>query len=828
MNTRTATVVSQPLTLVAKLQPSPVFVVERKPDQAADSPVRTALARGNTITERAWRNDSVGMSDSDGEQAGSGSGSGSGEVESSRPKSSRRVSFVGLSQSSSIGSDIVDITGQHDVEMTSSPSSSKRGFGLSEEDLLSSRESSPAEPTFAPGPLSELDELQLETTAGEDAAVETASVELMAIGSSGSHSPMDLDSDVARSPPASDVGAKLAKLVSAGLPSPVSPELHLVAISPADEEPTQVDGDEHDMPRSTNPSQSKVGRTLVYSRELDSSGETVSTRAHPASSAPGPLEPVSRAGFAEPSSPAQLSPALFPNVDEDTHSASGNSAWAGGVDEQDDDEDLLSQAASQLPSPSRSPEGFGSTTSDVDAGFEGSVEPLESEVMSRVSTADSDVVAEQGSHNANSALSTDASGSVAGRRRQLSFLGASLGRARRRREAAADKDDGPEPPVSSSPVSKHVATFLEELDDVEALIRAAERATADLEADSDSDQDEDRAAAAGTKAPGSPVSARIAAHVEELEEQHALVFEAEHTPDDIRVESYSDAAWSDRGEDDAREPMRAPRASAAHLLDDDYEEDDEDDDDEPAQSYEPCHIAPAAIASIARSPNLAALVSTMLASHAINLEYIASDAAREREPAPDAEAQSSDQDLVDLDEGSAGSGEEDGSSEAVDMEDDDDDDEMSEQDVREEEDGEDDAMSEGKVSPAGEVVVASAGPDAMPVEEPIAPPPIRPIGLSLSYRRKQRAAPVVDSDPDLDQGDQDLDQVDLDLDDDAFLEEHEKDYDADEVDHPDGFDDDGAEWEDGVSEKLVAAAAEQAERIYTTGASCLLPFYVVE
>ncbi|GAA5838408.1 hypothetical protein JCM9279_003234 [Rhodotorula babjevae] len=762
-------IVSQPLTLVAKLQSSPVLAVQRKPDQVADSPIRTALARGNTVTEGSWRVDSYEPSDSDGEQAGSFEAA--DKYESPRPKSSRRVSFAGLSRSSSIGDDTMRV-GQHDVEMTSSPSSSKRGFGLSEEDLLSSREASPVEPTFAPGPLSELDELQIETTASEDAVVETASVELMAI-QSGSHSPMDLDSDVARSPPATDLGAKLAKLVSASLPSPVSPELQLVAISSADEDPAQVDGDEHDMPRSTNPSQSKVGRTLVYSHDVDSSGDTAGSRPHEASAADGALEPLRRAEFAKSSSPAQLSPALFGDFNDCASASSegglaGSSrSWANKVAEyEDDDEDLLSQAASQLPSPSRSPEGFGTSTSEGIEGIEGSVEPLEKAV-------------------------------------------------RRKSPVSNDDDEGPEPPVSSSPVSKRVATFLEELDDEDALIQAAERDAAALDIDEDLDEILGPAAAADNMALGSPVSARIAAYVEELEEQHALVFEAEHTPDDIRVESFSDAAWSDRGEDDAREPM--PSRSARAAMSDDDEDEDEDVDDEAAQSYEPCHIDPAAIASIARSPNLAAFISTILAGRGENLRPLVAGPAGEPVRALDAAALSSDEDLVDLSEGSAGSAQEDGSSEEEDMEDDDDDDdEMSEADESEEEEREADEMSEDEVSPAGEAVDKPTLPDATPADAPVSVLS-RPVALSpdLSTERlakyRRPSAPIVDSDPDLDEGDQDLDQVDLDLEADAF---DEKDLEEHEVDHPDGFDEDGAEWEDGVSEKLVGAA-EQAEQLCT-------------
>ncbi|GAA5903216.1 hypothetical protein JCM8208_002240 [Rhodotorula glutinis] len=759
--------VSQPLTLDVKLQSTPVFTVARKPVQLVDSPVRTALARGNTVTEGTWRVGSYESSNSDDGQAGSSEAFG-GDVQSQHRKSTRRVSFVGLSQSSSFSNGDVNDDGQQDVEMTSSPSSSKRGFGLSEEDLLSSREASPVEPTFTSGPLTELDELQIETTTHEDAGVDAASVELMEI-KSGSHSPMDLDSDVARSPPLFDAASKLNKLISTGLPSPVSPELQLVAIASADEGPAQVDGDEADMPRSTNPSQSKVGRTLCYSPELGSSGDTSSSRPLEPSAAHGSLEPMSFVGSARSPSPPQLSPALFANTAEYTSSTSvkrGNvdssHNWAREAGEQDDDDDLLSQAASQLPSPTRSPKGFAFSASEVGEGIEGSVEPLESEVMSRASTA----------------------------------------------------DDGPEPPISSSPVSKRVATFLEELDDEEALIQAAERNTADVESDSDLDADGPSAAAAVVKAPGSPVSERVAAFIEELEEQHALVFEAEHTPDDIRVESYSDVEWSDRGEDDAREPM--PSRSARMTMRDDEDEDEDEDDDEPQQSsiaYEPCTIDQTAIAELARSSSLAALMS-MFADPEARREFIQSGLAREQERTLDAELQSSDENLVDLSEGSAGSAEEDGSSEEEDDEDDEDDEEMSEEDEEEEEE-----MSEVEESTAVNATTTPAVPVATSADEP-AMPLFRPIGLSpdrllkLKLERLSALSTSViesDQDPDLDEGDQDVDQVDLDLEADTF---DEKDLEAHEVDHPDGFDEDGAEWEDGVSEKL-AVAADQAEQSCT-------------
>ncbi|KPV78276.1 uncharacterized protein RHOBADRAFT_50762 [Rhodotorula graminis WP1] len=748
-------VVSQPLTLDVKLQPTPVLNASREPGHVGESPVRTALSRGNTVTEGTWRVGSQESSISDDEQEGSLDAFG-GDDQAQRVKSSRRVSFVGLSQSSSLDSNDIVNAGQHDVEMTSSPSSSKRGFGLSEEDLLSSRESSPAVASFAPGPLSELDELQIEPTASEDAAVDTASVELMAI-TSRSHSPMDLDSNVARSPPLFDAAAKLDKLISTGLPSPVSPEFQLVAIASADEDQAYVDGDEADMPRSTNPSQRKVGRTLVYSPEVHSSGATSTSCPHLASAAPGPPEPTSFGGTARTPSPPQLSPALFGNTTEHTQSDSAmgrlDDAWLGPAQhggDQNDEDDLLSQAASQLPSPTRSPKGFASAASLIGDSPEGSVEPLASEAMS---------------------------------------------------SCKGEEDDGPEPPISSSPVGRRIATFFEELDDEDALIQAAERSV-ELESDSDNPP-------AAVKAPASPVGERVAAFIEELEEQHALVFEAEHTPDDIRVESYSDVEWSDRGEDDAREPMPS-RSSRPMMSDDDDHDDDDDEPQQSSQAFEPCQLDQAAIASLARSPYLNTILSNLLVSLEAGHDPIANDGVSSPELARDAEAQSR---AVDLSEGSDGSVEEesDGEEDEMDDDDDDDDEDMSEEEESEEEEASAVVeMSEVEESTAD----APAALVATPVDEP-AMPLIRPIGPSSDYlfKVKRLSARIVESDvdPDLDEGDQDLDQADLDLDEDAFDEE---DVDAQEIDHPDGFDDDGAEWEDGVSEKLVVAA-DQAEQFCT-------------
>lgn len=788
---------------MAELKPTPTLTVRRPAnnEDGSQALVSDALVRDDTVSQGNWRDGTTELSHSEDDSSSMAQRAVADETQRERP---RRVSFAGSlpSESSSVVSNASGHgadDGSGDVKMAFS-TVSKRGFGLSEDDLLNSRDQSP-ELTLSTLP--EVDNLQL------DASAKTTHVEV-------SHSPMDVDSVGAHSPrPEHEHDCKLEDLAASnGLLSPVSPEFATLPIKSQD----QLEGDEAAMPRSTNPSQKKVGRTLLDMWRVEpSSGMSPSPSPAETTALPGGLGLADEEGKRE---QVQLSSALFAGESDDAfpcvvkpEGEAPTRRFAATSDEEDEVEhlsleqdDLLSQAASQLPSPVLSTH---SVDSESDGGdIEDGSDQRDSEAfLLRDASVDSlparcralPRFAIQGGAELKDFLPYGHFGN------ERDLWAAA--------ESAGEEEDGPEPPTMSSPASKRVALFMAEQAEEDALIQAAESVSAG-EVDSEDDDEEHELA---IKPPTSPLSERIFALIEEQQEERVPVFEAEHTPDDLVVESLSAVEWSDRGEDDARELIAPVSAQQAADVDD-------DENDVVASSSDESD-------RVSMSPALSSHLMTHLAAafvaHSAELQHdLASAITRCRAAESDVgqastrlEAALSDDD----DGGSSGCGdvstEDDSEGQAVGGSGSSSEEfEFEESQEEEEEEEGDEELSQEEQSEAGASSVAGQGDVDLSMDETDA----------IEAPAASTALPYVD--PDLDQRDPDLDAVDLDVEADAFIDEDavntflnleaEECAAIEEVDQQDGFDDDGAEWEDGVSEKLAAPGEVRFEKanLVATGA----------
>ncbi|BGP36531.1 hypothetical protein JCM10449v2_000432 [Rhodotorula kratochvilovae] len=914
-------VVSQPLTLIADVKAAPTLALPTESHQrAAQVPMSAVLARGRTITDGQYRSGSVGGYDSEAEEGAEATFAVNGQAPprptlamASSPAPDLFTSAFTSAFTKTLGmhtSAAEDASSPHDVDMEDRSSPHKRGFGLSEADLLSSREGSPA----APGgyPTDQLDELKIETPlvassvattgvttasrvaiAGSPAptllpgwerfrtaqavrpaptitpATDMTSVSHVAVD--GSPAPMDLDSVGARSPRDMSFSPEFDDFAPLGLPSPVSPEFQLLQVAPQD----QREGDEGAMPRSTNPSQLKVGRTLTDYWDAAPRWPKDESRSPFAVPVPGgfaddleepadePLEHIGRPtsvfdnyikpenssislGFASSPDDSGSLPSHLPSPVASLGAASpemedhpGNKRTDSGFDETA----KLASSSAHAPAASspyeelnvRAPAPFRFAEEDVFAAGRAAMQKEKAvkndEADARGERADSEVMQRTLSRFTSHAFFESLTPAAAGKigmglvhdvvDEQFDRLVAESGG-----EGEDDDDDeerGPEPPVTSSPTSQRVAVCIEEQEEEDALVFAAESGVDEEDALSEDGAD--------GKLPSSPVSKRIAALVEDQEEEEALVREAEHTPDEIRVESMSDVESAGHDEDDeqplevdcfegssdgasdeygSRINKRSPSPSAFSYRSASFPP-------LPSDRTREWSSAPDAHGTVedARSPSPFSYRSSSfppLPSSSLNGfdAFVAhaldgQDAAMARALMNRREADAGESSAAESDEGS--------------------DDESSEMDYPSSDEellgSEEESEEEGSMSEEDEDEdedVSSMSEDASEEEE------------SMSEEEGSEAAsPVVkrivedvysDIEPDVDQGEQDVDEaeqdldvVDLDLDSDPFVDEREMDLDpvvdecdtvADEVDENDGIDHDGAEWEDGVSEKLAS------------------------
>ncbi|GAA6053337.1 hypothetical protein JCM3770_004119 [Rhodotorula araucariae] len=916
-------VVSQPLTLVAEVKATPTLpLLDESHELPSPALVSSTLSRDRTVTDGQFRTGSFRDCESESDEAAESTLLVDGSPRRRCTLAARLPSTVPEPPSSSEFSKAVShdcASSPPDVEMRLH-ANPKRGFGLSEADLLSSREDSPA----APGnyPVEQLDELLIETplAATTDAtaasrvipsapiaspATDVTTVSHLAVG--GLPAPMDLDSVGARSPRDMSFSPELDVHHPLGLPSPVSPEFQLLEVTSQAER----DGDEAAMLRSTNPLQSKVARTPKdywrYYGIKDGSRSPGTIPAHGGLAQsleerePKPYENRSR-----PSS------SLGPHVKREYYSVSLELA--------DDEDELVSP--SHLPSPVasvggasdvedhpgnvRTDSGFHEVakltasspqhqawTSPFDGRDEGSLEPFhleENDIFTPALQAE-----KAGESNAVGVDSEEADmedmrrePSPAGRRvANTDFVNTSptlphaspmidfdlvtldlteqYGRfatehknyvAEYRRLGGGSGDEGSdhgaaEPPSTSSPTRERVTTFLEEQEDEELLVCAAEGA-ADNEAASIVNEVD--------QLQSSPASKRVAAHLQDQQEEEALIRDAEYAPDEILVEAISDveSAGQKDGDEHVASPSPTSRRweyadSTSPLRSDEARSPSPADFIYPSSSSMPLasthsrerttspNLSPGDVGEAAGSPASfsyrsesrpprpssldgfdefvshvlggqdAALARALMGRHGPHVD--------DRSPGPSDE-ESSALDDPSSDEESSALDDPSSDEESCVLYDPSSDEELggSEEGCEEEQEAasDEDEDEDESISSTGKEVDEDED-QSMSESE----------GSQMSPRRPtfEVHADVADSDIELDvdqveqdveEVEQDLDAVDLDVDADPFVDERDMDLDAadpivdecdtdgDEVDEDDGVDHDGAEWEDGVSEKLAA------------------------